>query len=358
MLKKKKNTKNMNSIEERALDSYVGSTCWSVMENTPTVNMCRRTLFSNLFKNGFELTTLGKEKKNSDKEFLEHSMNNGWMEFAYDFISYVLAIGVVPVQINKSKDGTYIPCVVPWLGTENNTVRLTTFLKNNKQCFKVYSTDKNAVEEMKNVVVFDGFGYNPDLNGDLKSVIKTIIPIVGTIELLTTNMLTAEKKRANPPIITETVDTKTTAPTEGVDFDHYCNADMLETTAENTFFRDETSIAQLNNQKKLYMDYFNPKSEDPHNDQKQKLLDTVLPLPLGKKLKDCKCQKSNRLCSGYRPFKGCKFYSLGVPALCFKQHPWPKIQQRFAFVHGYRFMVEGTLDKKIFYHLSNDIWRR
>lgn len=308
----------MNTIDERPLDAYTGSTCWSIMENTPTINMCRRTLFSNLFKNGFELTTIGKEKKNSEKEFLQHSMNNGWMEFAYDFISYVLAIGVVPVQINDNKDGSFTPSVVPWLGQHNNALRMTTFLKNNKQQFKVYSTSESVVKEMENVVVFDGFGYNPDLSGTIKSTISTLIPIVGTIEILTTNMLTAEKIRTNPPIMTETVETKTTAPAEGVEFDHYCNADMLEATAENTFFRDETSIAQLNNQKKIYMDYFNPKSADPENEQKQKLLDAVLPLPLGQKIGRQQMPESR---SDYiliiDHLKDEMFNSLGVPRSMF-----------------------------------------
>ena len=257
----------MNNIDEQLLDENQINICWDMLYSNSFVNICKQIITKNLFRNGIELTTIGKkasafDKQNDQKETMQQYINENWIGMCTQMIEYIMAIGIVPMQI-VNLDGNQVPTVIPWKGKTNN-LRITIKSENNSQKFIVYGVENNSFVEIKNAFVLSGFGYDPLLNGSIISPLTLCVTPVATIELLRECMLTSEKKRTEPAMITETVENKST-PIEGVDFDHYCNADMLEVSAENTFFRDETNIQQLNRQKQLYVEHLNPAKKENHS---------------------------------------------------------------------------------------------
>ena len=85
-----------------------------------------------------------------------------------------------------------------------------------------------------------------------------------------------EQKRTYPVIMTEAVDTKTDN-VEGINYDYYADGDMQDTSNQNKFMRNKSSIQQLAQQQELYDSFF---TDGQMPSRGSSTMDNVVTLPL------------------------------------------------------------------------------
>tara|TARA_B100000674_G_scaffold293398_1_gene243326 strand:- start:4080 stop:5402 length:1323 start_codon:yes stop_codon:yes gene_type:complete len=194
-----------------------------------------------------------------------------WVPFCADIIDSVMCFGFAVVVMNKThpsvmKMGTY------WLKMG---------IKDNEYEFDVY--EKGAADKpMKNVVVFNHFGYNPTQTGQIMSPMSRVLPRLQFLKNLRQTTITMEAQRSNPQYFSEIKDTGgNRSNNEGIDYDFYADANAAETSDDMKFKRNRAAIELFNAQKDLYESYLNPQ----HAAKSAAKLESITQLPAGQVLK-------------------------------------------------------------------------
>jgi len=236
---------------------------------SPLIQMCRQMIHNQLLNNGIKFCQNNCDMKMdvNDTDEIEYR----WIPFCADLIDSVMCYGFAVVQLKKDyvsvlKLGTY------WMKMG---------IKDNDYEFYVY--EKGAAEKiMKNVVVFNHFGYNPLSNGHIMSPMSRVLPRLQFLKNLRQTTLTMEAQRSNPQYFSEMKDTGNNRQSaEGIDYDFYADANAAETSDDMKFQRNRQAIEMFNAQKDLYESYLNPR----HAAKAVAKLESITQLPAGQILK-------------------------------------------------------------------------
>ena len=244
----------------------------------PTVQMCRNMIRQHLFSNGIEFK--GKSGANANN-FSQHIMEDFWLPFCEDALDSALTYGFVVWRTRKIGD-----VVVPIVCLKD-TYRLTIKEVDGVIEYKIYNMDEKTNEELKGAYVYDEFGYRPEIDGDLMSMLHTLIPDIQYYFTMVNCQVQLEKKRVKPPLLTQINPHRGlgqgTGENEGIDYDFYADADIAEAEEESKYKRNKAAVDALRQQQKLYDDFFEPNAV-PDEIAPNTILDQMVPIPSGQTL--------------------------------------------------------------------------
>ena len=246
---------------------------WSI----PTIQMCRNMIRQHLFSNGIEFK--GKSGANANN-FSQHIMEDFWLPFCEDALDSAMTYGFVVWRTRKIGD-TVVPIVCL-----KDTYRITCKEVEGVLEYKIYDKGEKTNEILKGAYVYDEFGYRPEVDGDLMSMLHTLIPDIQYYFTMVNCQVSLEKKRVNPPILTQINPHRGmgqgTGENEGIDYDFYADADIAEAEEESKYKRNRSAVEALKNQQKLYDEFFDPKGDERVS--APNVLDQMVPIPSGQTL--------------------------------------------------------------------------
>lgn len=244
----------------------------------PTIQMCRNMIRQHLFSNGIEFK--GKSGANANN-FSQHIMEDFWLPFCEDALDQALTYGFVVWRTRKIGD-----VVVPIVCLKD-TFRMTIKEVDGVIEYKIYNMDEKTNEELKGAYVYDEFGYRPEIDGDLMSMLHTLIPDIQYYFTMVNCQVQLEKKRVKPPLLTQINPSRGlgqgTGENEGIDYDFYADADIAEAEEESKYKRNRAAVDALRQQQKLYDDFFEPNAI-PDEIAPNTILDQMVPIPSGQTL--------------------------------------------------------------------------
>ena len=240
------------------------------LHKTPMVYACRNVLHQHLFGNGI-LFGHRRGRIRPDPH-MQEIMTDFWLPFCKDMLDSILTMGIVPIRFITLQDDLRVPVVL-----EPNCARIKMTYTYGVRSYIVLNEQQ---EEIPDTMVLDMFGYSPFSTGSVKSIVCNLIPQIKYINMMMGTTLTMERKRADPIIITEAVDTKVDN-VEGINYDYYADGDMQDNSDQNKFNRNRSNVAQLAHQQTMY-DHFFSGGQAPSTGSA--VLDNVVTLPMGQRV--------------------------------------------------------------------------
>ena len=216
-----------------------------VLRTTPILYMCRNIIHHQLFGNGIEFNhRRGRVKPDPH---MQEIMSDHWLPCVKNAVDQVLAMGIIIVRLVDLEEGVRIPVLL-----EPAACRVKMFYRLGLREYQVVDQQMN---EIPNTMVFDIFGHAPSYNGSLTSIVANLMPEIRFINTLRGTALVMEQKRADPILMTESVDTKVDN-VEGVNYDFYADGDMQDSSANNKFTRNRHNVEALRYQQEAYDNFF------------------------------------------------------------------------------------------------------
>jgi hypothetical protein len=133
-----------------------------------------------------------------------------WIPFCREALLWIWIVGIVPFRLRVLKSGEIVPSVIE--GEAGKHFKLTTWYdaREDTQKFSYYriiskKTGKYKPASIdKKVLILSNFGYNPNYDGTLKSIVACIIAKEFFLNRMTLYTLRSENTRSKPMILTET----------------------------------------------------------------------------------------------------------------------------------------------------------
>ena len=242
----------------------------SFLRKSPMIYTCRNIIHHHLFGNG--ITFSHRRGRIRPDPHMQEIMTDFWLPCCKQMVDSVMATGIVVIRILTMEDGLRVPVVL-----EPNCCKIKMAYHYGVREYKVLDDQQ---EEVPDTLVLDTFGYSPTLDGSLTSIVCNLIPQIQYMNMMMGTALTMERKRANPVIMTEAVDTKADN-VEGINYDYYADGDMQDTSDQNRFQRNRSNVAQLAHQQAMYDSFF---SGGPQPSTGSAVLDNVVTLPIGQRV--------------------------------------------------------------------------
>lgn len=240
------------------------------MYKTPMTYTCRNVIHHQLFGNGI-LFSHRRGRIRPDPH-MQEIMTDFWLPFCKDMFDSALTIGLAVVRVVEMEDGLRVPVII-----EPNACRI-------KMTHSLGMREYLAIDDQNEVIpdtfVLDIFGYSPSYGGGLRSVMSNLIPRIQYVNMMMGTALTMERKRADPVILTEAVDTKVDN-VEGINYDYYADGDMQDNGDQNRYHRNRSNVAELAHQQMLYDSFF---AGGPAPSTGSAVLDNVVTLPIGQRV--------------------------------------------------------------------------
>lgn len=221
-------------IDEKRLD-LVFKTSYNVPAMQNSIAMIARYLFAD----GIEISQ-GDAILEKKRDFDNHLMTY-YRRFGEEAIRWILCAGLVPMTICLLKESQeYIPvCVKPGSG------KILCTYKNHRASYEF--RENGRMKSNTKVVVLGGFGYDPTINGELTSLISSLLPMEDASSIFLDCATMSERTRSAPPFILQKrqIDQKKDRVL-GVDYGAYGDAPFSEERDEHEIWRrDEYGIEKL-----------------------------------------------------------------------------------------------------------------
>jgi len=237
---------------------------------TPTINTCRNIIQQQIFSNG--ITFNNQTGKTPSDPHMQEIMTDFWLPFCKGLLDSVISQGFAVVRIITMDDGLRVPIIV-------EATEVTVYLKYTLGVREYFvKDDENNI--IPDTIVLDSFGFSPAPNGRVCSIVCNLLPTVRYMNSLMGTSLSMEQTRANPKILTESIDLKSDN-IEGIQYDYYADGDMQDDSDRNKFQRNRSNVEQLQQQQQMYDNFFGGRGgiSDGGN-----VLENVVSLPLGQKV--------------------------------------------------------------------------
>lgn len=243
---------------------------YAMLRTSSSLAMCRNLIRNYLFSNGIVFSH--RRGRVRPDPHMQEIMSDYWLPFCEQVLDAVLATGLVVVRFIDIADAARVPVVL-----EPNSVQIKMVYHFGVRSYEVLDDQMNPVPD---TCVLDLFGYSPTLTGRIQSIVCSLMPEIQYINTLRGTSLSMEQQRADPPILTEVVDTKIDN-SEGVQYDYYADGDMQDNSDANKFRRNRSNISQLKQQQAMYDSFFAGNSRTPSRGGN--VLENVVTLPIGQK---------------------------------------------------------------------------
>jgi penicillin-binding protein-related factor A (putative recombinase) len=251
----------------------------------PIIQMCRNMIRQHLFSNGIEY----KGKSNQTvQQFSQKIMEDYWLPFCEDALDSAICYGFVVWRVKKIDKHTSVPIVCL-----KDTFTLKMKETDSSVEYTVYDAQDKENDVIKDAYVYDEFGYRPQINGSLMSVMHTLIPDIQYYFTMLNCQVMLEKKRVKPAILTQLNERSgagRTGENEGIEYDFYADTDLADAEQEAKFKRNRAAVESLKTQQRLYDDFFDP-TDGPEEVQAPAILDQMVPIPSGQTLANYQIQQ-------------------------------------------------------------------
>lgn len=239
------------------LDQRTVRICWQMLFKTSLPHACRNVKFTYLFKTPFRIFDQNARELHMKPEFFQYFERN-YKQFAKDFLDAYMVYGIVCYVIVQDKNGHYYPRI---LAPNTYVIQMAYVTETEKRYYRVWRPTKYSIKHTlrktagqgvgnvfggmsttapqfigsrafsglggsigdamvgglgggnafnstsknwyvdEDVVVIDGLGHDPFVDGSINSPLSTIIPDVIFTNSLSTGMLQAEEQLVNPMLI-------------------------------------------------------------------------------------------------------------------------------------------------------------
>ena len=257
---------------------------WKYFNAIPTIQMCRNVIRQQLFSNGIDFN----KKKRSRDTTMQQIMDDYWLPFCEDALDAALCYGFVPWRTVKIEGNFKVPIICL-----KDTYNIGLKEVNGVIEYKIYDVGDNSNNELEGANIYDEFGYRPRVNGELMSVIYTLIPDIQYYYTMANTQITLEKQKTAPPIITEIQERNkggVGGDNEGIDYDFFADADLAKAEEDSKFRRNKSAVNDLAKQKKLYDEFFNPTQEVQVSTGD--IFDRVVAIPAGQRVSNYRVEQS------------------------------------------------------------------
>lgn len=236
--------------------------------------LCRSLLKNKVFENGLELCIgNGTDCKPANDIRNRRLLEENWMPFAKQAMDIILAIGLCPVRFIRPDENAIAIPYVPIIGTFDIHIITT---KEGIRSYELFDVG-SSMEPVADAIVFDGFNFDPMIDGQLTSLVAVLEPAFRFIAELSDAAVTSERIRSNPPIVIQKKESTTSnQDKEAATFDFYADTDNMKANLNNSYKRDEAQIQQLNNQRRLFMNALYPTQAQANA---KNAMDNMVPLP-------------------------------------------------------------------------------
>ena len=212
----------------------------TIYKNDTLIQMCRSMISSHLFLRGLELRK--KDKVIEPSAEIKDSIEEYWLEFCYDLLDSAFTYGIAVVHLKKDEFGRRYPSIL-----KQEFYELHVSCENFEYNYHVLPS--SGGKELKDVIVFDTFGYSPLPDGSMTSVVAQCLPRIQFLSAIRKYALDMEHARAFPQHFLETRDTNLQRQ-EGIDYDFYAEADSTDTNMQ--FERNKQAVEELEKHQELY----------------------------------------------------------------------------------------------------------
>lgn len=240
--------------------------------------MCRNLLKNKIFENGLDVC-VGSGDACKMSTSMEHKriVEEHWMPFGKDCMDIIFAIGVCPIRFLRSPELKIAIPYVPATGTYSIHIITKPDGTRHYELHDIDARTSGGLSPVEDAIVLDGFNFNPQMNGQLTSLVSTLRPLFTFIAELKDTAITSERIRCNPPIVIQKQDGgQNKQDNDTLQMDFFADTDNIKQSSENSFSRDAISVQQLRNQKKMFMSALYPSQAQQNA---QNAMDNLLPLP-------------------------------------------------------------------------------
>jgi hypothetical protein len=231
-----------NTIDEEMFEK-----CIFMSRTCPEIRSCLAYLKSNILAKGVELT---RENEHTTPEFHAH-LQEYYVRFCSDAIDMAMVCGVVPYILVKSTSATHgygYPLVL-----KADTGRIQVSYKDNGSV--QYSYEMHGDFDSKRVRVFFEVFTDLGKNGDISSVISSLIPAFDFVHAQEINTFIANEMNARPPVFL-TTGSDTFTDKEVVNRDVYGGGVVAEQEFHSQLMRNRIQLNVVQAQK-TYLKYMN-----------------------------------------------------------------------------------------------------
>lgn len=240
-----------SGTQTQVIDPERVSLAFNISYKDPTIQSCIGLISRYLFADGIEITK-NNEPLDTKKDFQEY-ISMYFQRFGEDCIRWILCAGVVPVTfcyVEETKE--WIPVAAkPFSGD------IWSSYSNHRQRFTFH--DK-TINQNNRVIVMSGFGYDPTINGELTSLVNSLIATRLSSSVMMDCATVAERIRSNPAFVLQRrKDVTHSTPRLGVDWGFYSEYDTADEKNESHMWhrtqRDIDHLKSLNST--IYDMYYN-----------------------------------------------------------------------------------------------------
>lgn len=181
---------------------------WNLLKH-PLVRMCLEERFKKLLLGRGLLAIRGGHVLNPI-EALRHLIRDHYEPVARDAFYCIMAFGVVPLCFRNQKTALFDRTPIPYV-PKFGTYAITTYHEDGVQKFELHRNVPQPTQgdtlpigaPDKMSVVFSGFGFDPELDGTLSSNLMSLVPHLIFQAELQSQLLTAGRINAAPPVALE-----------------------------------------------------------------------------------------------------------------------------------------------------------
>ena len=153
-------------------------------QQSPMIQMCRQMIHNQLLNNGIKFCQ-GKCKPLDQGD--EEAIDDKWVPFCGAVIDSVMCYGFAVVYLGK--------CFPSIMHIDTYNVKFE--IKKNELEFYVYET--GTVEKLiRNAVVFNNFGFQPTIHGNLTSPMVKVLPRLQFLKTVRETCIRMEIQRSDP----------------------------------------------------------------------------------------------------------------------------------------------------------------
>lgn len=265
--------------------------CKSIHMGNSMAAACRRKLFDDIFESGPEFYWNSKPIL-PRHEFVQ-LVKKHWIQFCKDAMDWIMIAGIVPIAFEKLPDKNMVPIVPSGRLKEDFDIQMVNKGGRASFVFIKLRSRKNGARITprvdKKVFVRSGFGWDPNDQGLLTSIVASIIRPDYVLNMITQYMLRAEYNRSDPEIVTETSNETMGTNNEEGGYGFYGDWDKVKYKDEARYRLNNQEILAAIQQQQTLQEYaptpeLNSMGEPIIDKFKKQSADNLHPLPVNHKL--------------------------------------------------------------------------
>ena len=217
----------------------------------PVLRIARSLIHNTLFSAGMELSSNGSDASN---EFI-HILDRYWIPFASDVLDHLFMFGICPYVLTTRKitkkinNGRVQVPLVPKFGMYKVEMKIDDEFRSTFHAHNLHKFPMGAETENKKIKFLTWSNYEPDYKGNLQAPLMSILYSFRMSRQMFDYALKVEHERANPTLITQTVQDKHKEDSMAVEM--FADGDAFMEKSEASYLKNKRNLEDLHRQQQL-----------------------------------------------------------------------------------------------------------